>query len=100
MSGALHDFERVAELAERLDFVWDQLQQALGDAEMYDEMQMLKDGRLTLRELIAIATVRCLYAGEHEHIDFRLKLGETVIQACDRYTEEYFGRYAGMEAER
>lgn len=97
MSGAMHDFETVLEVAERLEHDWDLLYEALGEAEMCEERRMLEDRRLTLRELMAVATVRCLYAGRREYIDFRLKLGETVIQACDRYMEEYHERYAGKE---
>ena len=96
MTGAMHDFERVLEVAERLEHDWDQLSEVLGEAEMYEERRMLEDRRLPPRELIAVATVRCLYAGRREYIDFRLKLGETVIQACDRYMDEYYARhYAG-----
>ena len=96
----MHDFETVLKVAERLEHDWDLLYEALGEAEMCEERRMLEDRRLTLRELIAVAKVRRLYAGRREYIDFRLKLGETVLQACDRYMEEYHARYAGKEDDR
>ena len=62
---------------------------------MHVERRMFDDRNLTPRELIAVAMVRCLYAGRREYIDFRLNLGETVLQACDRYLDEYHARYGG-----
>ena len=99
MSGGAHDFGRVVDVADNLSDWEDALNEALGEADMYDEREAFNDRRITLRELRAIAFTKMVRAEDGVYGDITLKIGESVEDACRRTLEEHWEAYPPKAAE-
>ena len=93
MSGGVHDFARVADVADALSDWEDALNEALGEADMYDERDAFNDRRITLRELRAIAVTKMVRAGDGVYGDISVRIGESVEDACARTLKEHWEKY-------
>ena len=89
MSGGAYDFARVVEIADTLSDWEDALNEALGEADMYDERGAFNDRRITLRELRAIARVKEVRARDGVYGDISMRVGESVEDACARTLVEH-----------
>ena len=93
MSGGEHDFARVVEIADVLSDWEDALNEALGDADMYDEREAFNRGRITLRDVRTIAFVKQMRAADRVYGDISMRIGESVEDACARTLKEHWEQY-------
>lgn len=99
MSGGEHDFARVVDIADTL-FEWeDALNEALGEADMYDEREAFNRGRITLRDIRAIARVKEIRARDGVYGDVSMRVGESVEDACARTLKEHWMEHRGSAEE-
>lgn len=89
MSGGAHDLARVADIAATMLQWEDALDEALGEADMYDERDAYHDGRITLVELRAIAFTKMVRAEDGVYGEIYRRIGESVEDACRRTLEEH-----------
>lgn len=93
MSGGEHDFARVVDIADTLSEWENALNEALGEADMYDERDAFYDRRITLRDIRAIARVKEIRARDGVYGDITMRIGESVEDACARTLKEHWEQY-------
>lgn len=94
MTGAVHDYERVLDIIYQMASLESELEDAVDDAEMDDELSALRRGRLTLRQMRRIAELKMLRAnlGRYDMPILR-RFDETVDEMCVRCERELLTEY-------